>query len=159
LYIRSYARAGSGVHGQSYKNIAILHIGDHFALIILPIGVSLLLSLPSVQDGATKWLTGWLSNKLETEVSIDRLRLQLFNRVSIDGLYIGDYHQDTMFYARNVVVPLQSLNVWNGKIALGRVQIEQPVFYLMQDSTGYTNLKQILSKIKRKQKRSANRSD
>ena len=124
-----------------------------FALIILPIGVSLLLSLPSVQDGATKWLTGWLSNKLETEVSIDRLRLQLFNRVSIDGLYIGDYHQDTMFYARNVVVPLQSLNVWNGKIALGRVQIEQPVFYLMQDSTGYTNLKQILSKIKRKQKK------
>lgn len=99
-----------------------------FALIILPIGVSLLLSLPSVQDGATKWLTGWLSNKLETEVSIDRLRLQLFNRVSIDGLYIEDYHQDTMFYARNVVVPLQSLNVWNGKIALGRVQIEQPVF-------------------------------
>ena len=124
-----------------------------FALIILPIGVSLLLSLPSVQDGATKWLTGWLSNKLETEVSIDRLRLQLFNRVSIDGLYIEDYHQDTMFYARNVVVPLQSLNVWNGKIALGRVQIEQPVFYLMQDSTGYTNLKQILSKIKRKQKK------
>lgn len=124
-----------------------------FALIILPIGVSLLLSLPSVQDGATKWLTGWLSNKLETEVSIDRLRLQLFNRVSIDGLYIEDYHQDTMFYARNVVVPLQSLNVWNGKIALGRVQIEQPVFYLMQDSTGYTNLKQILSKLKRKRKK------
>ena len=58
-----------------------------------------------------------------------------------------------MFYARNVVVPLQSLNVWNGNIALGRVQIEQPVFYLMQDSTGYTNLKQILSKIKRKQKK------
>lgn len=123
------------------------------ALIILPIACSLLLNLPSVQDYAGRKLTGWLSGKLQTEVHVDKLRLRLFNRVTLDGLYIEDYHQDTMFYARRIVVPLQSLNPFTGRVALGRVELEQPKFYLMQDSTGRTNLKQILLKLKRERKK------
>lgn len=75
-------------------------------------------------------LTGWLSGKLQTEVHVDKLRLRLFNRVTLDGLYVEDYHQDTMFYARRIVVPLQSLNPFTGRVALGRVELEQPKFYL-----------------------------
>lgn len=123
------------------------------ALIILPIACSLLLNLPSVQDYAGRKLTGWLSGKLQTEVHVDKLRLRLFNRVTLDGLYVEDYHQDTMFYARRIVVPLQSLNPFTGRVALGRVELEQPKFYLMQDSTGRTNLKQILLKLKRERKK------
>ena len=122
------------------------------ALIILPIACSLLLNLPSVQDYAGRKLTGWLSGKLQTEVHVDKLRLRLFNRVTLDGLYIEDYHQDTMLYARRIVVPLQSLNPFTGRVALGRVELEQPKFYLMQDSTGRTNLKQILLKLKRERR-------
>ena len=128
------------------------------ALIILPIACSLLLNLPSVQDYAGRKLTGWLSGKLQTEVHVDKLRLRLFNRVTLDGLYIEDYHQDTMFYARRIVVPLQSLNPFTGRVALGRVELEQPKFYLMQDSTGRTNLKQILLKLKRERKKEKKRS-
>ncbi len=39
------------------------------------------------------------------------MRFRLFNRLSLEGLYVEDYHGDTLFYARNVVVPLGSLNV------------------------------------------------
>ncbi len=123
------------------------------ALIILPIICSLLLNFHSVQNYAGHKLTGWLSEKLETEVHFDKLRLQLFNRVTLDGLYIEDYHQDTMFYAQRIVVPLRSFNPFTGSVALGRVELDQPKFYLMQDSTGLTNLKQILLKFKRERER------
>lgn len=108
------------MHGQSYKNIVILPIGDppradHFAHRLLAVAE------PSFGAGLCgRKLTGWLSGKLQTEVHVDKLRLRLFNRVTLDGLYIEDYHQDTMFYARRIVVPLQSLNPFTGRVALGR---------------------------------------
>lgn len=123
------------------------------AAIILPVAVSLLLHLQVVQDFAVRQATRFLSDKLETVVSVDRLRLQLFNRVTIDGLYIEDYHRDTMFYAGRIVVPLRNANPFTGEVALGNVSLDSVRFDLMQDSLRMTNLKQILLKVKRKEKK------
>ena len=118
--------------------------------ILLPVSLSLLLNLAVVQDYVGHRAAEWLGRKMETRVTLDRLQLKLFNRVSITGLYLEDYHQDTLFYADRVTVPIRHIDFFTGQIALGEVELDHPKFYLMQDSTGTTNLKQILQKVKRK---------
>lgn len=117
--------------------------------ILLPITLSLLLNLQVVQDYVGRQAAGWLSRKMETKVQLEKLHLKLFNRVTISGLYLEDYHQDTLFYADRIAVPVRSLNLFTGQVVLGEVELDRPKFYLMQDSTGTTNLKQILLKLKR----------
>ncbi len=120
------------------------------AAILLPVSLSLLLNLSGVQNYVGHRAAEWLGNRLETRVTLDRLQLKLFNRVSITGLYLEDYHQDTLFYADRLTVPIRNIDFVSGQISLGEVELERPKFYLMQDSTGTTNLKQILLKVKRK---------
>ena len=118
-------------------------------LIIVPIVLSLLLNLNPVQNYVIGVITGSLSKKAGTTISVDHVSLRLFNRVALDGLYVEDYHGDTLLYARNLIVPIHSFGMQDGKISLGAVELKEPSFYLMQDSTGITNLKQILAKFKR----------
>ena len=80
------------------------------------------------------------------------MRFRLFNRLSLEGLYVEDYHGDTLFYARNVVVPLGSLNSFTGAVRLGDVELDGVRFNLMQDSSRTSNLKQILLKFKKEKK-------
>lgn len=93
---------------RSFISAAIL------ALIVLPVALSLLLYLPWIQDFARRAAAGFLSDKLQTVVSVDKLHLKLFSRVTLDGFYVQDYHGDTLLYAGRIVVPLQSLNVLPG---------------------------------------------
>ena len=123
------------------------------SLIILPVLASLLLHWRPVQDFAVRRAADMLSERLQTEVTFDRVRLRLFNRVALDGLCVLDYHRDTMFYADRVVVPLRSVRPFSGTVALGDVSLDGVRFRLMQDSTRRTNLWQILQKVKRKHKK------
>ncbi|MFQ8827481.1 MAG: hypothetical protein ACLR76_08790 [Alistipes sp.] len=67
---------------RSFISAAIL------TLIVLPVALSLLLYLPLVQDFARRAAVGFLSDKLQTVVSVDRLQLKLFSRVALDGFCV-----------------------------------------------------------------------
>ncbi len=136
--------------GKVIKILVSLLSAAILTAIIVPVTLSLLLCLPSVQNFAVKEAVGWLSCKLETVVSVDRIHLQLFNRVRLDGLYVEDYHGDTLLYVPRLSVALNQLDLSENRMALGAVSLESPRFYLMQDSTMTSNLKQVLSHLKRK---------
>ena len=72
---------------RSFISAAIL------ALIVLPVALSLLLYLPWIQDFARRAAAGFLSDKLQTVVSVDKLHLKLFSRVTLDGFYVQDYRR------------------------------------------------------------------
>lgn len=136
---------------RSFISAAIL------ALIVLPVALSLLLYLPWIQDFARRAAAGFLSDKLQTVVSVDKLHLKLFSRVTLDGFYVQDYMATRCCTRGGSVVPLQSLNVFTGAVTLGHVGLEDVRFDLMQDSTRTSNLRQILQRIKRKEKREKKR--
>ena len=121
-------------------------------VIFLPVAFTLLLHMQSVQNLIVGQGLKMLSEKAQTEFSVEKVRFRLFNRLSLEGLYVEDYHGDTLFYARNVVVPLGSLNVFTGAVRLGDVELDGVRFNLMQDSSRTSNLKQILLKFKKEKK-------
>ena len=78
---------------RSFISAAIL------ALIVLPVALSLLLYLPWIQDFARRAAAGFLSDKLQTVVSVDKLHLKLFSRVTLDGFYVQDSERVEKLYA------------------------------------------------------------
>lgn len=72
------------------------------ALVGLNLLLYILLSIPSVQQKAADFAVGELKKILKTEVSIDQVRLSLFNKASLKGIYIEDQSKDTLLYAKSL---------------------------------------------------------
>ena len=79
-------------------------------VILLNIILYLTFSIPSVQKFAADFALDKLKPKLNTEMSIDKIRIKLFNTVEIGGLYVEDQGNDTLLYADKLAA---RINIWN----------------------------------------------
>ncbi|MBK8491911.1 MAG: hypothetical protein IPL49_13730 [Saprospirales bacterium] len=68
-----------------------------------------LLLLPPVQHFAVKGITGFLQEKLETEVSLGGVRLQLFDKFSLTDLEIKDHNGEPLLISGRTEVNFQAL--------------------------------------------------
>ena len=139
--------------GKVIKIIRSFILAVLLVLLLLPVAITLLLHVRTIQNYVVDTGLNYLSERAETQFSVEDVRFSLFNRFVFDGLYVEDYAGDTLFYAKKVVVPIRSLNLFTGAVHLGDVQLSDIQFNLMQDSTRLSNLKQILLRLKRKEKK------
>ena len=79
-------------------------------IILLNVVLFAVFSIPSVQKFAANFTLDKLKPKLNTEISIDKIRIRLFNRVEIGGLYVEDQKKDTLLYAERLSA---RVNIWN----------------------------------------------
>ncbi|MBO5878180.1 MAG: translocation/assembly module TamB domain-containing protein [Alistipes sp.] len=118
-------------------------------LIFCPIVLTLLVELPSVQNYLIDRATSFVSQRLETRVSIDRIRLGALGSLRVDGFYVEDYQQDTMLYVGKLKVYLsrfgggQGLTLRNGTIANAHLNIRET-------PSGVMNIKEVVNRIARK---------
>ena len=84
------------------------------ALIFLPLLVALLFEIPAVQNFVAREATEIISRKLGTRISIDRVDIGLFYRVSLDGFYVEDFQRDTLLYAGRLDARIKSLGLFGG---------------------------------------------
>lgn len=75
-------------------------------LIVLNILLYVLLSIPAVQQKVADFAVSKLKESMNTEVSIDEVRLRLFNHAELKGIYVEDQSQDTLLYARSLDLTL-----------------------------------------------------
>lgn len=94
-------------------------------LIGLNVLLYVLLSIPYVQQKVADFAVNKLKETMKTEVSIDEVRLSLFNNVSLKGIYIGDQARDTLLYAQDLSV---SLSPWefikSNKLAITGITVD-----------------------------------
>lgn len=79
-------------------------------VIVLNIILFLTFNIPSVQKFAADFAIGKLKPKVKTEMSIDKIRIKLFNSVEIGGLYVEDQEKDTLLFADKLSA---RINIWN----------------------------------------------
>ena len=116
-------------------------------LIILPLGLSLLLDIRSVQNFVADRLAELVSRRLETTVSIDHVDIGLFSRIRVDGFYVEDYQRDTLFYVGHLNTYVTSLGLLGGGLELSRGEIADARLYLRQTPSGEMNIKQVVNRI------------
>ena len=79
------------------------------SIIGLNVLLYVLLSIPFIQQKVADFAVNELKSTMKTEVSIDEVRLHLFNHVTLKGIYVEDQARDTLLYAKSLDV---SLNPW-----------------------------------------------
>ena len=119
-------------------------------LIFCPIVLTLVVSLPSVQNYVVDRATEYVSEQLQTRVEIDRIRLGALGSLRIDGLYIEDYEQDTLLYAGKVKVFLSGMPDKSG-VKLRNGILSNVKLNLRETASGEMNIKQVVNHIPRKQ--------
>lgn len=79
------------------------------SIIGLNILLYVLLSIPFIQQKAADFAVDKLKETMKTELSIDEVRLSLFNHVTLKGIYVEDQAKDTLIYAKSLDA---SINPW-----------------------------------------------
>ncbi|MCW5909279.1 MAG: translocation/assembly module TamB [Chitinophagales bacterium] len=106
------------------------------------------LRYPSFQTFLAHKAASFLSSRLETNVSIEKVRISFFNRAEFDGFYMEDLTHDTMIYADNLSVRFKVFELLSKKIIVRDVILNNAKFHLHRDSTGeHMNLTDVFSKL------------
>lgn len=100
-----------------------------FAIVVVcVIGLNIILfltfSFQPVQKFAADFAIGKLEPKLKTEMAVERIRIKLFNRVEIGGLYVEDQRRDTLFFAETLSARLNIWNLLNNHLSIESVRLE-----------------------------------
>ena len=122
------------------------------ALIFLPLLVALLFEIPAVQNFVAREATEIISRKLGTRISIDRVDIGLFYRVSLDGFYVEDFQRDTLLYAGRLDARIKSLGLFGGGLVFSRAELSDARFCLRETPDGEMNIKQVVDNLSKKDK-------
>ncbi len=114
-------------------------------LIFCPIVLTLLVDLPSVQNYLIDKATAFLSKKIETTVSIDKIRVGVLGTLRVEGFYVEDYQQDTLLYVDKLKIYLSRIEGMNG-ISLRNGSVERGVLNLRETPEGVINIKQVINR-------------
>mgnify|MGYP001041779573 CR=1 FL=1 len=104
-------RKGIKILGKVFSAAVLL-------LIIVPVALSLLLDIPAVQNYAVHRAARFVSRKLETTVSIDRVDIGIFSKVRVKGFYVEDYQRDTLLYVGKLDAFITSFGIFGGGLEL-----------------------------------------
>ncbi len=121
-------------------------------LIFCPIVLALIVDLPSVQNFIVDRAVKYVSRKLETTVSIDRIRVGALGSLSVEGFYVADYARDTLLYVGKLRIYLNDIPGKSG-IMLRNGSIADAVLNIREMPDGETNIKQVVSRLSNKKKK------
>ncbi len=117
------------------------------SLIILPVLLSLLLAIPSVQNYAAGLAADFASKKIGTRVSIDHITVGLLNKVRVRGFYVEDLDRDTLIYAGSVTAYVGGLGSIAQRLVLNAGRVEDGKFILRETERGTMNVKEVVDRI------------
>lgn len=121
-------------------------------LIFCPIVLALIVDLPSVQNFIVDRAARYVSRKLETTVSIDRIRIGALGSLGVEGFYVEDYARDTLLYVGKLRIYLNDFPGKSG-IMLRNGSVSDAVLNIREMPDGETNIKQVVSRLSNKKKK------
>lgn len=80
--------------------------------------------VPGVQKYAANFALKKIQPKLQTEVSIDKIRIKFINSVEIGGLYVEDQNKDTLLYFDKLAAKVRTGELLHNKLSVQSVVLE-----------------------------------
>jgi hypothetical protein len=81
------------------------------------------LQTESFQTWAAQKLTTYLSNELNANVHIDRVKISFISNVTLQGVFVSDKHQDTLVYGKNITVDVSRFNYKTHRLNLDEINL------------------------------------
>ncbi len=106
---------------RKFGKILLYIFGAIFLLLIVIIAS---LRIPAVQQKITDYATGFVSDKTNTKVDIERLYISFLGEAVIEGIYLEDRQQDTLFYSKSILVDIAWRSAISGNIIVKNFELE-----------------------------------
>lgn len=106
------------------RKIVVIFTISILSIVVLNIILFLIFTIPNVQRYAANLAIKKLQPKLQTEISIDRVRIKFFNSVEIGGLYIEDQKKDTLLYFDRLAASIRATDLLHNKLSIRSVSLE-----------------------------------
>ncbi len=104
-------------------------------LIGLVLLLVLLINYGPIQNYITQKAVVYLSKKLNTEVQLQNLKFKLFNKLSLQGLYIPTPQQDTLLYIGALDVDISDWFFMKKKPAVHYISLQNSIVHLERPKT------------------------
>ena len=119
--------------------------------IFLPISITLLLSVDSIQNFVVDKAAEYLSGKLGTKVSVGRIDLDLFSKIRLQEFYVEDHEQKTLLYVDEVKARIASLDIKNTGLVLEDAELSNGELHLRETESGELNIRPIVRFLTKKE--------
>ena len=93
-------------------------------IVLLNIVLFLLFSIPAVQTRAADFALKKIQPIIDTRVSLDGVRIRLFNRVELNGLYVEDQQQDTLLYTGSITTRILPFDLLRNRVSVVSLSME-----------------------------------
>jgi len=116
-------------------------------LIMVPLILFLLLQAPRIQTWAVNRVTGIITSNTGAEISVGRVSYSIWHEIVIDDILFRDLKGDTLLSARRVDLRLREIRPSRNLYSFGRIDVYEPDFRMVQDTSGVLNLTEYLESI------------
>lgn len=145
--------------------IKIVKISSHVVstiiliVVVIPMVLSLVLQNSSVQTWVVSKATTFLSEKIESRISIGRIDIGKFYNIKIYDLFVeSKMGRDTLLYTNKLTTRLASLRLADNDMALSYVRLDGGEFNLYAVDS-MTNIKEIIERIRGGKPKKENAAD
>ena len=106
------------------KKIARIFAIVVVSIILINIILYITLSIPALQKKAADIAVEKLKPIIGTELTLDGVRIRLFNTVELQGLYVEDQQQDTLLYVEKLAVRIHALELLKNRVSVQKAGLE-----------------------------------
>ena len=121
-------------------------------LLVLLVSPIILLNIGKVQRFVVDKVTEALETKMETKVEIGGVKLRLFNRVTLEDVYLADQQGDTLLFAQEVKANIAILPLFKRELNIREGILENIDIHIVTFKDGSNNIQFILEAFKPKKK-------
>ncbi|TDS13405.1 uncharacterized protein DUF490 [Maribacter caenipelagi] len=101
-------------------------------LLLICVLSTIIFSLPVVQTLLAQFATKKINDQYGTHINIERLKVSLISwNTGLEGVFIEDYKQDTLFYVNELKTSILSINnLVQGSLEFGDIEVDELNFKL-----------------------------
>lgn len=121
-------------------------------MVFLFFTVFIMLQIPFFQNWAAEKITNFLSERLQSKVSVDYVSIAFFDKLILDGVYVEDHRGDTLLFVQRIKANLNSgpLAWFNSRLSFDDITLEKPKLLIHRaDGDAKSTLAIFLQKFKK----------
>ena len=115
--------------------------------IFLPISITLLLSVDSIQNYVADKAAEFASKGLGTKVTIDRIDLDLFTKIRVQGFYVEDFEQKPLLYAGEAKARIAEIAFEGPALTLEAAELTDAELHIRELKSGELNIRPIVQRL------------
>lgn len=134
-----------GKNKNIWKRFAKIIVIIYFAVFCIPASLYFIVRTPAVQKYIVNKTTEYLSNELNTNISIEKIKINFFLDIIIENVEIDDLHQKTLLKVDKIKLSIYKIRNIKNKLNIQKIELVNPIFnFITYENEEHSNIQFII---------------